>query len=117
MIWQLKAANGQVLAMIGKVLLDIKIKDQVLHLPFYVVELYSLKILPGLTWMMDNGIIIDFNQHKLCYPDGGTVDIKFQYARETDSLPVVLKEDVVVPGHHEVIASGAVEGSFALIEC
>ena len=107
-----KAANGQALAMIGKVFLDIKIKDKVFHLPFYVVENLQPEILLGLTWMIDNGIIIDFTQQKLCYPDGGTVDIKFQYARETDCLPVVLKEDVVVPGHHEVIAPGAIEGSF-----
>ena len=97
-----EAANNMPLGILGKACMTLVCSGYECDVEFYVVDRMSQDILLGLNWLVKHEIALFVKEKKMLFANGKEIRL-FLYDSSLLEPDVVLTEDVLVPGQHEVI--------------
>ena len=104
-----EAANNSSIGILGKTTLNVKFDEnhKSTH-DFYVANEMASEIILGLDWLVANKVNVDMAEMVLKFPDSTSKPLCLFDSTLTDSLGVVLDQDLVVPAKHEVFKTARV---------
>ena len=97
-----EAANNMPLGILGKTCMTLVCSGYECDVEFYVVDRMSQDILLGLDWLVKHEITLFVKEKKILFANGKEIRL-FLYDSSLLNPDVVLAEDVLVPGQHEVV--------------